>query len=248
MIIIEGPDGSGKTTLAHALATRCGLLYRHMGPPEPGMDHVEWYLERVGPYVWDRFHLGEETYGACGFSRRGTWEQREGVRDALRAANTIVVVLYAEKFKDLRPHHNELYTEIQRRAVNARYKGIACDRRKLHWTDYAHDVSAGWPDERWISEIVSAHEARRPKIAPPVKVYDPCKIQFSFEIPGVGCAKVEQVDGECDITVEHNSEFVARFESPSLVTLRILETIPEAAMRAFFRRMYVHEYKRNLGR
>lgn len=161
MIIIEGPDGSGKTTLAMQMAKRANLEYRHMGPPEEGMDHVQWYLDRVGPYVWDRFHLGEETYGACGFSRRGTWLERELVRKRLQELGAFVIVLYASRFEDLRCHANkQLYTEQQQRAVNERYREIACDPAKRKWVSVAYDVSYRFADatltEAWLEQYRSA--------------------------------------------------------------------------------------------
>lgn len=68
LIILEGPDGSGKTTLAHELVRGHGFKYKHHGPPQK--DPLCEYLETLtqvenegGNWVVDRFHLGEQVYG-----------------------------------------------------------------------------------------------------------------------------------------------------------------------------------------
>lgn len=68
IIIIEGPDGAGKTTLAHKLATCLNLKYHHEGPPPvdiPPLDHYLGVLEKYRhcSVVIDRFALGERVYG-----------------------------------------------------------------------------------------------------------------------------------------------------------------------------------------
>jgi len=69
-VIIEGPDGAGKTTLAQQFV-KSGLKYHHEGPPPAGcsvFDHYMSFLDRcdaagVG-MVLDRFHIGEIVYGS----------------------------------------------------------------------------------------------------------------------------------------------------------------------------------------
>ena len=65
-LVIEGPDGAGKTTLAQALCAS-GYAYRHEGPPPPTVPALRYYagiLARLEqPTLLDRFHLGELVYG-----------------------------------------------------------------------------------------------------------------------------------------------------------------------------------------
>lgn len=71
-IIIEGPDGGGKTSLAEALhaligdATGRAVGYWHQGPYQG--DPLAASLRVLGrwgadPLILDRFHLGEQVYG-----------------------------------------------------------------------------------------------------------------------------------------------------------------------------------------
>jgi hypothetical protein len=68
IIIIEGPDGAGKTTLAGELVDHFNLRYVHEGPPPQDIDPLEYYTDLLTSYrddniVFDRFALGERVYG-----------------------------------------------------------------------------------------------------------------------------------------------------------------------------------------
>ncbi len=73
VVILEGPDGGGKTALADRLVQRYGFAYRHEGPPRgSNVSLLHRYgrkLERAAyghghrGVVFDRFHVGETVYG-----------------------------------------------------------------------------------------------------------------------------------------------------------------------------------------
>jgi len=66
-VIIEGPDGAGKTKLAELICSKTGLKYHHEGPPPtnlPPVIHYARLLEHATEStVFDRLHLGELVYG-----------------------------------------------------------------------------------------------------------------------------------------------------------------------------------------
>lgn len=69
IIILEGVDGGGKTTLADWLVTKGWVRY-HEGPPPEGRNQLEHYGQQLWraslndkPVVFDRLHLGEMAYG-----------------------------------------------------------------------------------------------------------------------------------------------------------------------------------------
>lgn len=70
IIILEGPDGGGKTTLAKKLEAEHDFLYVHLGPPKPGEDLLNTYASLLyqahcaeHSTVFDRLHIGESVYG-----------------------------------------------------------------------------------------------------------------------------------------------------------------------------------------
>jgi thymidylate kinase len=64
MLIIEGTDCVGKTTLAHKLAKKLSMVYQHLGPL-PDLWYDEDYVNLASPKaVRDRYHLSEMAYSS----------------------------------------------------------------------------------------------------------------------------------------------------------------------------------------
>ena len=92
VVILEGPDGGGKSTLAAELVKK-GFAYRHFGPPDPGVDMIEFYLRHLNeaieepevPTVFDRLYLGETIYGPI---MRG--QDRIGGRKGIRLFQRLI--------------------------------------------------------------------------------------------------------------------------------------------------------------
>lgn len=98
LIVIEGPDGSGKTTLAKQLAERFGLTYHHEGPPPkdiPALEHYGAVLEnlRQEKVVFDRFALGERVYGPVLRGVDGLGEEGWNLIQRLFRATNVFTIL-----------------------------------------------------------------------------------------------------------------------------------------------------------
>ncbi len=111
LILLEGPDGAGKTTLQGQLAELYkarGLtaLLVHLGKPGPlgAFDQcmkllltTSQYAETTGPVIIDRFHYGERIYGPVmrGLDTLGAARQRMLDRVLLRLNSYCVICLPA---------------------------------------------------------------------------------------------------------------------------------------------------------
>lgn len=93
IIVLEGPDLAGKSTLARALADVTDLEVIHRGPPT---QHPLYEYEPAGKWtgICDRWHLGETVYGPLlrGESKLDD-AQLWHVAAYLRARGAIVVLL-----------------------------------------------------------------------------------------------------------------------------------------------------------
>lgn len=65
IIILEGPDGSGKTTLSNQLTDELGVTRYHVGHVGKGSQFLRYLnlaLDGPNPVVFDRFHISEMVY------------------------------------------------------------------------------------------------------------------------------------------------------------------------------------------
>lgn len=92
--IFEGPDGSGKTTLAEHVAALTGATYIHAQAPErhPLVEYTA-PIAAGEDYVLDRWHFGEMVYGPLYRGGSGlTAEQFWAVEQYLDDLGAIVIL------------------------------------------------------------------------------------------------------------------------------------------------------------
>lgn len=94
LIVIEGPDKTGKTTLAKAIADKWGFKYKHFSAPKgsPADEYIDFLLNLKEPTVCDRFHLGELVYGPMFRGKAGiTPLELVTIERVMRLKQTIIV-------------------------------------------------------------------------------------------------------------------------------------------------------------
>jgi thymidylate kinase len=72
LVVLEGCDGTGKTTLAADLAARHGYTVVHSGPPDGHVDLAARYRETLsmpGKVALDRSFISELVYGPLRYGR-----------------------------------------------------------------------------------------------------------------------------------------------------------------------------------
>jgi hypothetical protein len=97
IVILEGPDGAGKTVTAQRLADRLSLAYHHEGVPPPGdlLEHYGATLDKLRgkDVVIDRFARGELVYGPIMRGRSRLDDEAWHIMQRLyRAVNAVEVL------------------------------------------------------------------------------------------------------------------------------------------------------------
>lgn len=168
--IFEGPDGSGKTTLARAFAAATGARYVHCGPlPHLRQGLARAYAEAMLPaalghqdVVLDRCWLSEPPYGRAfrgGLDRLGRTRTRMLERLAARCGATVVLCL--PPYDTVRANYlarrkrEMLETEAQLRQVYASYE----EQLRTDLPTLTYDYGT---DERGLSGLIEAVQLIRP--------------------------------------------------------------------------------------
>jgi GTPase SAR1 family protein len=145
MIIIEGPDGVGKTTLAKKLLGHLmSHVYAHFTRLPPGFDYYWGYVDRMSRYVvQDRFHMSEVAYAeARGDDLRvdpETYRLLDG-RLRLLGAYTVLVTATEDLVRE-RWDPTQMY-DVERTLSACRvFNRIASDNRHdIKYRGYLFDV------------------------------------------------------------------------------------------------------------
>lgn len=158
IVILEGPDGAGKTYLANELQNAFSLAYHHEGPPPEDVSALQYYgdiLEsmRGKDVVIDRFALGERVYGPVLRGKDGLGEDGWRVFQRLAAAVGAIQIVCLPPpevcWSYWREGQNELFDdEIQFWKTYAAYGYYAQQSRVYDYTTTSlEEFTYGWVTE-----------------------------------------------------------------------------------------------------
>jgi hypothetical protein len=172
MIIIEGADHLGKTTLAKAVAEKLGWKYFHHTKPRPKFSYFSEYLEQARPEsVWDRYHLGAMVYGEwLGCHRTSLTPTRMGrISRFLQWQGAMIVIVYTS---DHQWYENFLATDKKKEMFDVdtimdanRCFGYLTAFPVIGGIEVAHTAinigNAQWPDPDVVIQMWEHFNAQR---------------------------------------------------------------------------------------
>ncbi len=147
MIILEGPDSSGKTTLAQSFE-RKGYKYHHMGPPRHDCLRESYiaYATHLNNTVFDRSHLGEQVYGPLFRLEDSLGPIGQQLLDAYCETRRAVVILCLPPFtvaRDIWQGRTQEGKEMFNHSFEAQYERFVqlhthLPKLKYDWTKETH--------------------------------------------------------------------------------------------------------------
>jgi thymidylate kinase len=149
MLVLEGPDQMGKTTIAKRLCQLGDWEYRHMTIRPAGWRFPEDYYELIQPgVVQDRFHLGAYAYQGFLFDRMGVWER-------IKATGGMIVLITADPrflLKRWNRDRHEMFPAKKVLDANCRFQ--ECENDIHFHLDERHD----WISDDVVQEIADEYQ------------------------------------------------------------------------------------------
>lgn len=180
LIILEGIDKQGKTTLANFLAERYGFEIVKFSQPkkEPYLEYIEFLLNRKTPAILDRFYMGELAYGPVkrGKSEMTEWQVRN-IELLLKARYSLNIYCQTSDSITQRnfEQENETYTHVQEIPKLRLLYERAMFKSHLHWKEF------DYVKDRAYNRILQSVEYWRENLEPHLE-----KIQHLITARSIG--------------------------------------------------------------
>jgi len=178
MIIVEGADGTGKSTLCRNLLDRLGeeYVYAHLSRPPEGFDVWYGHLGMINRFtVQDRFHMGEIVWPHARGEAVGTWRMQPetyrllDARLRLVGSFTVVLTCWHDQLAERLAKSEHMYDQTTiLRANNAYLDIVNTGRFGLYRPDYDYVVRETqfhpYPSSSDVNDIVHQYLQRQKEI------------------------------------------------------------------------------------
>ena len=158
-IILEGPDGAGKTTLAEYIKNKYDIDIIHSTSKTKNDLRYHINLTLNNNFILDRANLGEIVYPII-YNRvsKMNWVDQLDFMNYCRDNNILYIIFYASNFEDLK---NRLYNrgdtdEVLQNAekINIIYMMLAKMFKELYKNVHIIDISKEKDQIKWFNNII----------------------------------------------------------------------------------------------
>jgi len=183
MLIIEGPDLVGKTTLAKRIAAMPqmqgeGMTYRHLSRLPEGFEFPWQYLTLASSRtIYDRFHMSEPVYATARGDQTDLCPEAYRIVDghlAMLGAYTVVITAHSSLIKerfagraesemynlDIVLKANQLFSELVTRDASSEL--VAYEPRFDAW--FQCNGVTPFVDDEMVEHIVTSYLTRRARL------------------------------------------------------------------------------------
>lgn len=156
MIIIEGPDGVGKSTLAKALQRQLKTSYVHFGPLPDWWKYHDYLTRAMTHAVYDRYHWS--CYAYAGVAPQPLEMTPQFCREldlALRIrakqdyATILIISGSGDFYKKNSQRDDAYFTHKQIVSVNKKFLEVP------NYFDIVWDVDTGWPEVNEVVKLIN---------------------------------------------------------------------------------------------
>ncbi len=166
MLIVEGTDGVGKTTLCHHLVDRLKehgpWIYSHLSKPPLKWHFPTSYFPRMTRFVvQDRHHMSEIVYRQAREEPRALTPMGYKLVDArLRQLGGFTIVIVGTEAIIRRNHKGDgdMHDVNIHLKANHHFRRIVMGQweESIDWNMW-WDLHKGWPEDWWIDQIIDKY-------------------------------------------------------------------------------------------
>lgn len=158
-IIVEGPDGVGKSTLVNYIANKYNLsIYHSSSETKNDLEYHEDLISKDN-VILDRANLGEIVYPLV-YNRetKMDWDKQIDFMNECQDEEIIYIIMYASDFEDLksrlykRGDTNRVLENAEK--INIAFKLLAEQFSSFYDNVYCIDISKVEDQKEWFDNII----------------------------------------------------------------------------------------------